>query len=100
MIPACAGRSRSTGKPAAVDLSASPATRLLSGHWTAATVGCPARLEAETAPSTGSPSGIAADGRATPDGSGAATNAGATAGEVALAVAPAGASGMVCDEST
>src|SRR6266852_3774867 len=101
MIPACAGRSRSTGKPPArVDLSASPAIKLLSGHWTAATVGCPARFEAGTAPSTGSPSGIAADGRATPpDASGAATKAGATTGEVALAVAP-DASGVVCHEST
>src|SRR5207302_10185408 len=90
MIPACSGRSRATGKPAAViALSASPATRLLSGHRTAATVGCPARFEAGTALSTGSPNGIAAEGRATAlDGSGASTKGAATTGEVALAVAP------------
>ena len=66
-------------------------------------MGCPARLEAGTAPSTGSPSGIAADERATPpDASGAGTNAGATPGEVTLAVAPDDAppSGVVCHEST
>src|SRR5882672_6682540 len=102
MIPACSGRSRATGKPAAVvDLSASPATRLLASHCRVATVGCPARLEAGTAPSTGSPSGIAAAGRAPAlDSSGAGTKGVAATCEDAPAVAPDDPSGVVCHEST
>src|SRR5882724_386008 len=103
MIPACAGKSRTTGNPSAgANLSAPSATRLLSGQLTAATVGCPARSETGTAPSTGSPSGVAADERAmAADISGNGTKASATTGAVALAVAPDDpVSGVVCHEST
>ena len=105
MMPACSGSSRATGKPpSTVERSASAPAKVPSGQRIAATVGCAARFDAPTEPSTGSPKGIAPDGRATTTaGSGAGSACATVCGDALAGIgsdALTGACSVVCDETT